>query len=212
MRRLPESKRLYVAVKEARVFRDDLEDIVSLFSEAGLQVQVSAGNYAFDSLEEMHKHTGARPKEVTIKGVDPADRWSALEVEVEDGHIILSGSTELASGLAFRVRDQVQRLAFEPPLGRFLFWWIFGVALLLIDWLVPDGTSNWHRALTLSPVAAYAIGFATFPVRRVFCGVHLTRRHETGFWNRNKDALILLVLGAVIGGIISAVIGQGAGK
>jgi len=57
---------------------------------------------------------------------------------------------------------------------------------------------------------ALFIAMATWPLFYVYSRslstVRLVRRDEDGFWNRNKEAVILLAIGAVLGGIVTYIV------
>lgn len=71
--------------------------------------------------------------------------------------------------------------AFVPPHLKFPWWAHFAAIALMVFW-----------------PAAYAYS-------RTLTTLRLTRRHEGGFWRRNADKIILLVIGAAVGAVIGGI-------
>ncbi len=206
MKRLPDSTGVYESLDGARIFRDDIDDILSFLEQGGLRIEITSRNYAFDSIEDVETHLGSRPAALTIRGFSKERTFRAVEIEIEGRRLTLSGDTEELGTSAYTLRDHIRSLRFSPLWLRFWLWWMIGVAFFVADLLAPKNLSSWRSILGWLPIVFYGFAVVTWMARRALGGLRLTRRHEGGFLKRNANSIGLLLIGGIVGALATRIV------
>ncbi len=196
-----ESNDVFETVEGIVLFRDDLEDLIGRMRLRSLEPKISDPDTVYDSLDELHQLKGDRPKNVSISARSQ-EPYASVTVNLEKGKawVTAHGSAELRS-FAFELKDAVSRRVpwYHKPMDP----WIWA----LITFFLLSATQGVIRypVLAYSLITAALISLVilalSFVVSRVNYGVRLTRRHEGGFFTRNRDKILLLLLGSAIGAI-----------
>jgi hypothetical protein len=183
------------------LFRDDLESIERVLKQSTEAVEIEAGGFQFDSIDELiTKLSDRRVREMEIRASRPyirielAPMWAKLYV----------GSSANASAGPFYRLDQVLRRARRRlwPLYSFYFVWIVNGAL----WVSIPLRPKVSRAATIVFTAtslAWVVWTVYVRLRR-HSTIILIPRGSASFWVRKKDELLLAVVSALLGAILGA--------
>jgi hypothetical protein len=187
--------------EKPRVFVDDLEELFALLGSLGLATTITSGGHEFVSISELKEKRGGYLRDLKIKAI--RDRgYPYIEVTFSrfGAELTISDMNELGPD-AFRVRDLFRtfQISNARVLG-FEFWWVVGVTVFLLAWVpgLPAGSSG---VLITASIGSYGVGLALAALSTRLTGVHLRRKHEAGFWQRNRESIALLAIGAVLGAI-----------
>lgn len=205
MKHFPSSTRLYEKLESVRVYLDDLEGLVAEMRNAGLRVTIRSGSIEFDSLEELRQVQGVRPSSLSLIAELRDKAWDRIEIDLSGSDIAFSASdTDALGPIAFRVRDKLRGTQLHSTLLLPSLWWTLGFSISMGALLATHpSVRTWGINLGLG---SYTLALATWIARRGLWGVRLRRRHEGGFWKRNADSVLLLLLGAVLGSVITAAV------
>jgi hypothetical protein len=179
------------------IWLEDLEEIVSILKEAAKDVQISTEDYHFTSVDKLKEHYGSLTQfvmDITSSSpyvnIDFARRW--MTVRVSPGAQSAQLFHEIDAILARR-----QRSIFYNS------WWS------VVPILLAGPAAYFFRAQAQVIIAVQLV-LAVWYIWVVFIGmrrtavINLQRRSEVRpFFERNKDQLVLLLIGSVIGGLIT---------
>ncbi len=195
-------------ISPVRLLRDDLERILDTLREAQLEVTLSDSTHVFDSLEDVISGRGQRPRRLKIKG---GRGYDSVSIDIRGPQATLSAYGDLL-GLGHQLKSILQ--ASIPLRARFLNPWIMFFAIQAL-FVFDEFFLLFHRGsqtLTFSRLfilpALFLVGLllAAITDRHLNYGVLLKRRHVGGFWKRNADQLFLLILGTILGAIVTLVV------
>lgn len=136
--------------------------------------------------------------------------FSSLDITLETAKVSLVayGYDDLFS-FAHELKDYLlNKVPVHYKLLNPQFWlaitWILGLCWLYIrpkDEVQPH--NNWFLYFAITFLCFWIISFAN---RRINFKINLVRKHEYGFFKRNSDALILMVISAIFGSILTLLI------
>ena len=119
---------LTARLKNLKMYREDVEQLVSLFERDCERIVISDNKYRYDSLDEMKAKAGTRIKSLDISGENPGIRFLFNQIEISKiGNPPLQGVynelrteeiTDAADGVFYKIKDFVgvyQRPAFNRP-------------------------------------------------------------------------------------------------
>jgi hypothetical protein len=194
---LPASGVMHRIIGPVRLSLDDIEELVHLFSVAGLTTSIRDGSYEYESLDDVKARRGLRPRHLTIVGV--------IKTSHHDFSLSLNGpeasvdtySTSSFGALPLQIKDFLEER--RPLLARLLHPWIWGGA----SWMSLSLSASTSALLTRIGLQALSVSAPLFVASLLFhryaLGLTLRRRHEGGFLRRNLDQLWLLIIGALVG-------------
>ena len=166
------------------MYREDLDHLLRLFDRAGAKVTISDKQYRYDSLDDMKSHTGERITDLDIQAEHPAVHFLLNQSQVVKGSpsTVLVYYNELrteeisdeADALFYRVRDfLVSRTA-----PRFRISYLIPAIIAAVGCIVAAGTGGNRLVLE-------------------------TRSNSPSFLRQNKNGIIMLIIGACIGGVVT---------
>jgi hypothetical protein len=200
MRKLPQARTVFQTVRYARVFVDDLEQVVAMFASHDLEVEIISADHAFDSVDELRQFAGPTIKQVWIgaRARDSSTLVGSFSVGPDGARLTIEDTTKLP-GTSAELQSFVVGTAYDP-------WWVRPVVWLTTGWVLWSAAywSNRTHMPLAAPVfyaciAAMVAGLLLLFFRDRLVGLVMRRAHEGGFVKRNRDGivigLILLVAG-----------------
>ncbi len=210
------------------IYYSQLEEIIQLARERGLEVCISDDDdkYEYEDLEDLRKHKGDRLPQLTLNVTREGVDYKYVNVKIDsDGIRISSNKDDNLVPFWHEIKDIFDKQV--PWYARFMkpILWMWSSALLL--WLVPvvlklapnpenlHGGPKWvlYTRIGIIVFSLFMIAFSLFMslfsvyYLRKNRGIHLKREHEIqGFWKRNREHILLLVIGTALG-VIGTVIG-----
>ena len=189
--------------KGVRLFRDDIDVIMSTLEDKNYKFQVSDRDFEYTTLDELIENRGDRPSFFQISGEGKEKTFNSVNIYFEKERIRLhSFGQESAKVLFSELRD-----IFETKYSRIYKWlnpWVYFSASFLISAILWVTFGINPRAVDIPLLRVLVVIFTTaWAISGLYRyntpQVVLSRRHEGGFWKRNADKIILLAMGAGLG-------------
>jgi hypothetical protein len=192
------------------LFREDLEEVVNIFRASNEEsvVVLADGDRPYASFDEMQKISGAQVAHLVL-----INHEVGIKLELQKGSQGLVLTTVKASDeadLAFhRTKDFLQSRKRKAHfwLGYVLPWVCLAISLISFYPLYLRRTEVIHGILWVYGLVCLSAFTVLMCSNTIFEGsrsfVTLKRRHEwPPFVKRNRDGLILMFIGSVIGAIL----------
>lgn len=199
-------------VKNTKYYLDDLQGLLALLNDHELKIELSDSDNIYDSLEDLQKHKGNNPKELNITGRTKG--FNSIHIWMKNGGttIYCTNDQELIN-LTYAIekyaterKQKWYETSFSAANAKvnIVFMLIIAVAL----WVY----SNYKGEIFSYKFWLYIIGF--WMLVWVYgemnsatnSRMELERKHETSFYNKNKDKIFFGILMAIIGSIITLII------
>jgi hypothetical protein len=206
----PVQSKTYEGVK---LYRDDIDLILSLFHENEYTTYISDKEFEFESLNELIDKRGIAPTYFYIKGKDK--EHESVSISFEKNRLTINSYSDVkkVSTIIFsQIRDIIEsRMSkiykiLNPGLyiSILVAIFLFLIALATLSKERAISLSSWLPLLFAVPILATIIGGVYRDnIHRV---VILKRKHEGGFWKQNADKIWLLILGGLIGVFIKFIL------
>lgn len=210
MKRVDESEYLALHLPPVRLYRGDVENLIDILTNSGLNVVISDSEFTYDDLDELRAHRGTEIKELKIDGADPESngtrRVSVKLSNHKDAYLSLYGRRPPLESCWHRLRDflTARRRWHQKILNPWFAWVLVifaGLAGELLEQAFPSRADSAHA---LAYGIAIAFWASCLYFARAYPVVLLDRQHEhESFWRRNRDKITLTFIGAVIGSIVT---------
>jgi len=197
------------------LYREDLEQIIDILSEISEQIEISDGEYVYDSLDELITQKGLKPKKIFIRVLTSTLLDVTIRLKFNSIWLSCSNSDKDSLYAYDRIREiltkkrSILSRVFNPIFAVFVS---FSLLLFLI--LVPFDLraslfSNYWRT-ELFFILLFGIPVLSVALRLgCFSSFNLIRSNEQiNFFSRQKDDLIKIVIGAIIGALFTLLISQ----
>jgi hypothetical protein len=209
------------ALPAVRLFRNNLDDLTNMFKEYASDITISDNQYFYNDLTEMREKTGPRMRQLQIGSSNPTATLSFMPSAGVKLNVIPSGDYDSqenknADLLFLRVKDYLdgQKTSTARLMNRTVagvIEGIAGVAMALSLFTSPHVGGKYtldypHAALFLAGL--FALLLTEFLATRTSTQYFVYYGYPaelTSFWKRKKDDLILVVIGAVLGGLITEI-------
>jgi hypothetical protein len=197
-RKVADAEQKFVSLK---LYKKDLEELLSIFTSIFGGYRLSDNQYEFDSLNELQERRGTVIKYLTIGSPS-----SSLELDIgNETKLRRTGEPEAVTAFAQIVTllDGCKRPLLNTFLHPLLYIPLMFLPIVFIIIFRKRIDVEWAQGvflvffiLAMIPAAIHFTGG--------FSRIVLTEKHEEQtFWTRNRDNLWLLLVGAVIGSILT---------
>lgn len=193
-----------------KLFREDFENILSLAKKTLQQVEIHDSTNMYENLDEVITHKGQNPKEISITGRnrDFSLEYFSFDVKNDYASIYSRGSEKMYSfGLEIaeliKKKEDKYYTTLKPHNLLYITFLASTSLILFIDKETKTLSQPW--LLWFVGVLGLLTLFSYF-YQYLWVGLTLVRRHKYGFWNRNKDKIILALFGIIAGSIITLLI------
>ncbi|MBI1767859.1 MAG: hypothetical protein HYR67_05770 [Bacteroidetes bacterium] len=210
------------SIEGIQLFRDDIEHIISRLTKHDFKIEIQDSDIIYDNLDEILKLKGPNPKKLYIRGTPSVPeeklknqpneigdilKWTSIDIKGNHVHIFSRGSEKIYT-FGFELKDFLKTKVkwhykvFNPLYIFYLSLICIAVCSFNIDKKTDTIRYSWLIWMTGTVVI---INIASLINRFVWPGIILTRKHEYGFWNRNKDKILVGIitgLASLIAGII----------
>ncbi|OPY88857.1 MAG: hypothetical protein A4E71_00187 [Smithella sp. PtaU1.Bin162] len=206
----PVQSKTYTGVK---LYRDDIDLILSLFHEYEYTTYISDNEFEFESLNELIDKRGVAPTYFYIKGKD--EEHESVSISFEKNRLTINSYSDVkkvAIIIFSQIRDIIESriskiyIILNPGFYISIIIVVFLFLIALLSLSKERAISMYSLLLPLFalPVLATIIsGVYRDNIHRV---VILKRKHEGGFWKQNADKIWLLILGGLIGVFIKFIL------
>jgi hypothetical protein len=193
------------------VYREDLEEIIHLIKFKQMEITISDSGFEYDELDEVSKQRGNHPRELEISGKVKGGEYGTVSISFSPSNVhVHAWGSGAPRELWYELLDFLRKhRSWKRRIFRSFFWYfVFLIALNVeIFGFLPESvrskTSWWVHAALIILMASWPLSYA---YSRTLTTVSLTRHNEVGFWSRNREAIILLALGALFGGIVTYIV------
>jgi hypothetical protein len=203
-----------------RLFRDDLERIVDIMKDAGLEITITDSTHKYSDFDDVKGNRGSRIRQLKVQGAPSEDllnkqpalkSWDSLSVEFRSDDKTWLWVSQPGPPLEVywhRVRDLILgcRRWHEKALNPWVGWFTLSAlcAFLSVGLAIPHPFRQ-AFAITVGSLLGISLVYCLLSLywRLTYPVLILDRGHEwQSFWRRNGDKIILAFLSGVIGGVI----------
>jgi len=192
--------------RKPKLYVDDLEDIINIFERTCNDIEISCGDYKYDSLDELLEHRDGSIDSLTIYGQRPY-----LYLSISKTYNNLSANREYPEATtAFYEIDAIMRACERPKNFLDKISWVFWILAIPMLWImyrpVLEGTPRQWWLYYVLPVFFVWSLYVAWERSYVNTIILLNRKDEVkSFFQRNKDSL----MGNLIVGVVVAVLSIG---
>jgi hypothetical protein len=195
------------------LYREDFEELQRIFNPSGSAgvVTISDSGAVYDSLDEMKAEKGPRLGHMVIRSSKPSIVID-LRAQPKSLHLYTAEATDEADAAFFKAHEFLYPK--RRPLNKFVGSLFPFVLIAFFAVLVVSGLAKtiekvpwlWLVYPGFLVVASLCVSYLD---KRTALLMSLAKRHESlSFGQRKKDELIMLVIGTVLGLVISLIVGH----
>ena len=187
------------------IWWDDLTEIVSALKQHAAEVHVSTEDYLFKSLDELKEHVGAQATLYTLD-VNTLKPSVSIDLARLGSRLHISAGPQAAQLLLDL--DGILSRCQRPFPWAYRFWFAMLLSTVVLVLNVFYLNTRPEMVAQIASVALNGVGLwpmwvAYVNVRRS-CVIKMERRSDRrSFFERNQDQLIMLLMGAVVGGFVT---------
>jgi|SRR5579862_5927420 len=214
---------LTARLKYLKMYREDVNQLISIFARGCAKVIISDSEYRYDSLDEMKNKAGPRVKDLDIRGENPGVRFLFNQMEITRiGNPPLRGVynelrteeiTDPADIVFYKLKDFIA--AYEQP--AFARKWLFPMLAGIVG-VVFFGLHNSHVNKdgqtvvgslpgVIISVIVFAISFVMGQGTSNYLSLE-TKQNSPSFFKKNWEDIAKHWIIALGGGIIGWLIGH----
>ncbi|MCG8094133.1 MAG: hypothetical protein JAZ17_11000 [Candidatus Thiodiazotropha endolucinida] len=187
------------------LYRTDINQIVEMMSDRGLDVKISDEDYEYESLDEVQEQKGNRVYKLNIDADKDNSIYKSMYLLIEkDGITLQSHKDDHLIPLWYEIKELISKRT--PWYARFMspFGWASAAFVWLLFGPKADEISNLQQSMALAWLVVLTlfllVSFFSSYYRRTNRGIYLQKQHEVlGFWQRNGDKIFMLAIGTVLG-------------
>jgi hypothetical protein len=189
----------------AKLYREDLDEILELAAEKSLKVIISDDKYEYENLDEVIEQKGMSVAllKIEIKGDEGLFEKLSLIAEAHE-ITIRSSKVDSLIPLYHHIKELVQkRSSWRFKLIR---PWLYAYSLVGLLWLRPldetiENLPELSAKINLIIYGLFSIlALYSYVFKKYYRGILLSKEHEvTNFLQRNSDKLIFTLIGFALG-------------
>ena len=189
------------------LFLSDLEEIYEILTETSKEINISSGEYVYESLRDLRENNPQKIKKLEFQGHNPYISLS-FKKSVNSVWLHIGDVTKESENAFYRISAILNKK--KLPLSKFFtfpLFVIFNIIFFILLCIPKDLIQN------IFPSKISFLSFVFLPlILSIFCflfstgylsKINLINKNERStFIKRKKDDIILLIMGAIIGTII----------
>jgi hypothetical protein len=194
-------------IPDVKLYREDLDEILSLFHHYCETVTISDADSEYESLDELKQHVGSRVRNIEIAGTKPnvtlTIMGSSMLRHLSEGLVLTPEETDKADLLFSRAKEfllrrkrLLARLATIPAIVVVCLAITFVAFLIYRHDPTTQGGTIISVLLLMAPVAFISGATRSGAFRYVTLDSKTT---ASSFWKRNGDRIWMLLIGSGIG-------------
>lgn len=214
MKAVKSSLPLSKTVLPVRLYIEDIDEILGIIQQAGLVATIADGSNEYENLQELVEHRGNQPSKLFIRSKPTETRsWEWFNIEFQSSKPVtlsIKGESQAMDASSIRIERLIEsRRGFHSwllrPWRAWLVIWLMQTLLGVIQLFGKVSIPRPAWIGLLGVPAAYWLLSLIWVWR--YPRIILSKRHEaTSFVSRHMDSLLISLLSAVAGGIITKVI------
>ena len=203
---------LFFHGRTVKLYRDDIEEILDILTTHCEKVIIASYDYEYESLDELKSKRGTDLKQIELKGRSPYVYFHASRGSMGRSWVSADGEGAetpyfLISNLLTQHKRKLLRLIFNPILC--IFYAASVTTLMLVFRQHFKATASFVVVMLFYSsflITLLLLAMGTFLGELSI--ITLKRKHEqSSFWSNNKEKVWLMIIGAIIGGILTKAIG-----
>lgn len=199
------------SVYGVKLYRDDIELIISKI-ESKSNFNISDEDNIYQNVEELIKYKGYNPKIIKLASTE---NFNYIFIRITDNIASITCRGEAFLRDAYEIEKLFLKRKKNPIITYFFNQRNAKFNLLILTIIISIYYS--YQLLYLKQKFEYknnfiGIGFWLIVLLITLLNqnfnekIELKRKHESSFWNKNKDAILVAILSAIFGGIITYII------
>jgi hypothetical protein len=206
----------YKIISSVKLYREDLDAMLAMFKTNCESITISDADFVYESLDDLRTHVGQRVRNIDIAGTKPTVVLRLVSSGSElhhrsEGELLTQEETDRADLLFTRVKEfLLKRRTFLARLFTVPVIVIICAGMVITTFILSQRYLQYRDAImVVGMFGAFAFVFlGGFLNSGGFRYVTLdSKANASSFWARNRDDMIKLVIGTVIG-IVSTLIVQ----
>lgn len=196
-------------IKDAKLYLEDIEEIIEKLSSKSLNVKMYDNKNIYENINEVIEQKGKNPIKLIIEGKGTGI-FQNINVHIEKNEIwVHSIGSELMYSYGIEINEFIKskRVWYFYILNKNLLFinsfFLFALFQLLIDKSTKLLIFPW---LIWVFIVLFSLLFFAIIVKYFWSSLSLVRRHEYGFFRRNKDSIILTIISAIMGSLLTILI------
>ena len=192
-----------------RIFRDDIEEVLTLLTKKSLKIEIHDSKNIYENIDEVINLRGNKSKKIKIEGKDNSS-FESVTIDIEGNRVwICSSGSENMYSFGFELKDFFKSKV--PWHYKVFNPWIFGLLIIpafyISNYYVDEKTNSilYHWVNGVCFIIDIIL-LLSILIRNNSYGLTLSRKHEYGFLNRNKDKIIVAVITALLGSLLTLLI------
>jgi hypothetical protein len=197
-------------IEGTKLYREDIENILSRLNSVLQKVEIHDSKNIYDNIDDVLSHNGQNPTEISISAQNSDYSLEYFTINIKKERItIYSRGSEKMYALGIEIRELIKSngiwyYKILNPSNLLFFTFLASISLALFyDKKTKTLNPTW---LSWIVIALFLLVFFSYVYRYLWSSLTLVRKHEYGFWNRNKDKIILTSIGLILGSIITILV------
>lgn len=207
MKKIKESSKSQ-SFPSVELFLSDLEEIYEILTETSKEINISSGEYVYESLRDLRENNPQKIKKLKFQGHNPYISLS-FEKSINSVWLYIGDVTKESENAFYRISAILNKK--KLPLSKFFTFPLFVIFLSIFFILLYIPKDLIQK---ISPSKISSLSFVFLPlILSFFCflfstgylsKINLINKNERStFIKRKKDDIILLIIGAIIGFILN---------
>jgi hypothetical protein len=179
------------SIYNAKLYLEDIEDIIEILNRKSLKIGIYDDNNLYENIGEVIELRGKSPKKLTINGNGEFLESISIRIEKNEIWIHSSGSERLYS-CGIELNDFI-RAKKNWLLSSLNPYYLFASSITTLTVLIilfdKETKTLPYQWLVWIPVTLYSLLIFRTIVKYFWRNLELVRKHEYGFFRRNKDSI-----------------------
>ena len=193
------------------LFLSDLEEIYEILTETSKEINISSGEYVYESLQDLKENNPQKIKKIEFQGYNPyiSLKFKKSLSSANSVWLYIGNVTKESENAFYRISAILNRK--RLPLSKFftfplffIFYSIFFILLYipydLIQKIFPSKISILSFIFLPLILSIFCFLFSTGYLSKINL---INKNKRSTFIKRKKDDIILLIIGAIIGFILN---------
>lgn len=198
-------KTIYTELEPTRLFLGNLEKIENLFIENVESFTIETQDYEYSSIDELKSNEKDKKiKSIKYLGHNP---YLSIEFTGYSSRFYSSKSDLKYVGMLSKVREIINSTKRKPA-------FIYSISFYFISWVIFQ-LYYWIASRNLIVLISFSVPYLLWTILMISNNFyrnttfHLVyKENQENFFVRNKDQLIILIIGAIIGAALTFLINK----
>lgn len=206
------NKSISIEIKPKKFHFEDLKAIVNILKESSAkELTIKTNEYYLDSLDDILELKQDNFSSLELKISDP---YVSVDINRKRIRLYASDDTLISEGIISKLQSYIKALKGDyNSIYQHIFEYVRDISsALIISWVLIDKLGVKVEIYKLFPLLYVLISFSWFmhslyfPAKEI--PLTIKKLQDDNFWSKNKDTLLVGILVAVFGVILTFVLDQ----